>query len=263
MFTIDIAGVVLGFFDVDEIAFSYLRQKYKAQTVFESSDNCHLYLSIKCVDYKKNMRFSCMKVGMKVENNEYILYLRCDGLLFGQARINLLGKLCHIELMSFDEETLDLAISIIWRIVSVIHGKILLHASAIMLDGQAVLFCGHSGAGKSTILNLLQQESLTDEMACLALDRNFVPVYHEIPWRNFDHGNITIPLRKIYILSKAEDISCRNVSTEIAEALLPKFFYFNLWIDNGRDVAKCVLSAILKQVSVQILEFNMIESEKI
>jgi hypothetical protein len=48
------------------------------------------------------------------------------------------------------------------------HGFLVLHASAIVVHGQAVLFCGSSGQGKSTLAATMDQKGypfLTDDLA--------------------------------------------------------------------------------------------------
>jgi hypothetical protein len=42
-------------------------------------------------------------------------------------------------------------------VVVALRGRLVLHASAVELDGRALLFCGHSGGGKSTLSRSLSQ----------------------------------------------------------------------------------------------------------
>ncbi len=58
---------------------------------------------------------------------------------------------------------------------------IVLHASAIAVNGKAVLFCGVSGAGKSTIAAALGSRGytlVTDDQAAITLDGSGVPIVH-------------------------------------------------------------------------------------
>jgi len=57
--------------------------------------------------------------------------------------------------------------------------QIVLHASAVALNGKAILFCGRSGAGKSTLAAALAQRGLplvTDDLCAIAINPNGVPM---------------------------------------------------------------------------------------
>jgi len=59
--------------------------------------------------------------------------------------------------------------------------QIVLHASAIRIDGKAVLFCGGSGAGKSTIAAALVQRGyplMTDDVCAIAMTSAGVPMVY-------------------------------------------------------------------------------------
>ncbi len=59
------------------------------------------------------------------------------------------------------------------------RGCIVLHASAVEVNGRAVLFCGPSGAGKSTIAAALNEQGhhfVTDDVCAIALDRDNRPI---------------------------------------------------------------------------------------
>nr|WP_296457517.1 hypothetical protein [uncultured Acetatifactor sp.] len=262
MISIDIADILFTFYDLSHTVCAFLQQKYKSYIVLSPKRKSDLLLTIKCLGRKTLVYANQLKIGATIENDKYILNIHCENQFFGAATLNLLDKTCFIELMDYNEEALDLLISIIWRMASVLDGKILFHASAIMLDKQAILFCGHSGAGKSTILQLLRQNNLTDEMVCLYLDKSQKPMYHGIPWRNCN-SNIELPLQTIYILEKTQNIFCQDIPAEVAGMLLSKYFYFNIWVKGGRDISKYTLEDILKKVPVKKLGFNLEESERL
>ena len=59
--------------------------------------------------------------------------------------------------------------------------QIVLHASAVRVNGKAVLFCGASGAGKSTLAAALAQRGyplVTDDVCTLTLDGAGAPLVH-------------------------------------------------------------------------------------
>ncbi|MBS0534756.1 MAG: hypothetical protein JSR72_11925 [Proteobacteria bacterium] len=61
------------------------------------------------------------------------------------------------------------------------RGQIVLHASAVAVDGKAILFCGTSGAGKSTLAAALVQRGLplvTDDLCALSLGRDGAATVH-------------------------------------------------------------------------------------
>lgn len=59
------------------------------------------------------------------------------------------------------------------------RGQIVLHASAVAVNGKAVLFCGHSGAGKSTLAATLAQRGfplVTDDLCALSISAGGMPM---------------------------------------------------------------------------------------
>jgi hypothetical protein len=61
------------------------------------------------------------------------------------------------------------------------RGQIVLHASAVQVDGRAVLFCGASGAGKSTLAAAFAQRGyalVTDDLCSVSLDAHGRPTVH-------------------------------------------------------------------------------------
>src|SRR4029077_17637969 len=59
--------------------------------------------------------------------------------------------------------------------------QIVLHASAVRVNGKAILFCGPSGAGKSTLAAVLSRRGhplITDDFCAVTVDETGVPIVH-------------------------------------------------------------------------------------
>jgi hypothetical protein len=59
------------------------------------------------------------------------------------------------------------------------RGRVVLHASAVLMDGQAVLFCGASGAGKSTLATALVDAGyghIADDFCAIDFDADGTPM---------------------------------------------------------------------------------------
>lgn len=78
----------------------------------------------------------------------------------------------------------DIAIFLAGNVFGILlhqRNHIVLHASAIAVNGKAVLFCGISGAGKSTLAAALGARGytlVTDDQAAITLDASGAPIVH-------------------------------------------------------------------------------------
>lgn len=78
----------------------------------------------------------------------------------------------------------DIAIFLAGNVFGILlhqRNQIVLHASAIAVNGKAVLFCGASGAGKSTLAAALGARGytlVTDDQAAITLDASGAPIVH-------------------------------------------------------------------------------------
>lgn len=100
----------------------------------------------------------------------------------GVARFLLIGGRTVFFEMEPDADEADLPAFITGTVLGILlhqRGQIVLHASAVAVNGKAVLFCGRSGAGKSTLAAALAQRGLplvTDDLCAISLDGNGVPM---------------------------------------------------------------------------------------
>lgn len=138
---------------------------------------------------------------------------------------------CEMKFDFWNECVFDLCFSMLFKIISQNKSIVLLHSSAIEIDNRAVLFCGKSGAGKSTIIsNYDNYKILTDEISTLQTINDaswFVP----IPWRSVT--NKTLELGCICIIKQSNKINIRKFQDEAA-LVLSKFIYFNIWEGNKK-----------------------------
>lgn len=87
------------------------------------------------------------------------------------------------------------------------HGVCVVHAGAVAVDGQGLLFCGRSGAGKTTLSRLCRDAGAT----LLNDDRQFLWIENgnarlaPTPWHGSEAeiNNRTVPLRAIIHLEQA------------------------------------------------------------
>ncbi len=60
----------------------------------------------------------------------------------------------------------------ILSIATILNGGFILHSSFVILDNKGYIFCGNSGAGKSTITQLLDIENAFNDEAIIILNKN-------------------------------------------------------------------------------------------
>jgi hypothetical protein len=103
------------------------------------------------------------------------------------------------------------------------RGDLILHASCVSVDGVALLFLGHSGAGKSTIASLLESEGAT----VLSDDRTIVTFVDGAaeawgtPWHGSGRRALAAraPIRGMFLLeqSKTNELSVLPPAAAIKE----------------------------------------------
>lgn len=104
---------------------------------------------------------------------------------------------------------------------------IMLHASSVVMDGRALLFCGPSGIGKSTVVELLNMPILSDDYVLIRRDgKRFIAYstpFGKGGWKaNPGHAEV----RAIYYLKQDEMLLLRRLRHD--EALS-----YSLYSDNN------------------------------
>lgn len=112
------------------------------------------------------------------------------------------------------------------------YGTLLLHGSAVAVDGEGFLFTAHSGTGKSTHTRFWKQcfgdraVIINDDKPFLQLDADRVLLYGS-PWSG-KHGldaNLSVPLKGICILARGSENRILPISPNDALPMLQKQSY--------------------------------------
>ncbi len=104
--------------------------------------------------------------------------------------------------------------------IAVYHGMFPLHASAVGHKGEAVLFAGTSGTGKSTHANywrqLLDDVTILNDDKPLIYQRNSRFYAAGTPWSGKDlvNKNLALPVKAIVFLEKAKDNAFETLPKE-------------------------------------------------
>jgi len=128
------------------------------------------------------------------------------------------------------------------------HRCLLLHSAAVVKDGQAFLFSGESGAGKTTISNISHQlghQVLTDDTTALGLI-NGAPYAWGTPFcgmGNYAQNN-SIPVRGLFFLTKANTNKLTRMDSTTALRRLMRNTMLNL-TNFSTDSFQTVLASIL------------------
>lgn len=98
-----------------------------------------------------------------------------------------------------------------------LRGAPLLHASSVDFEGRAVIFCGVSGTGKTTISRLLsaRHQVINDEINWLQCSASGFTVVNQPFWRLKDTPEPSLPLASIYLLEQAETCEVRKLDTPL------------------------------------------------
>jgi len=137
---------------------------------------------------------------------------------------------------------------------------LVVHASCLIQNGEAHLFAGVSGTGKTTVACLsYPRKLLSDEAAIVKLSDDSRVIVYDSPMRSdlFTPAPLpSVPLKAIYLLKQSADIRTRRMTrSEAMLALFDKIWY---WPHNRADAAKVVrlCKQLAERVPVYELEFQ-------
>ncbi len=128
------------------------------------------------------------------------------------------------------EYTVDSFLRVLLSMILLPHRGFLLHAASIERHGQACIFMGRSGAGKSTVAGLAPAGTpLTDEISLLRCDAGGWHAHGTPFWGEFRAGdrNCHLPVAGIYALVQASENRLERISSrEALRALLANVLFF-------------------------------------
>jgi hypothetical protein len=157
------------------------------------------------------------------------------------------------------EYDLDSLLRILLSVLLVERRGCLLHAATVVRDGQAYVFMGRSGAGKSTVASLAPAGSvLTDEISLLRGDAGIWRAYGTPFWGEFraDGQNRSAPLAGIFALAQAPRHRVQRIPPRQALAgLLGNTLFFAPGRE-PRERLLGILAGLLQSVPVYRLEFQ-------
>jgi MoaA/NifB/PqqE/SkfB family radical SAM enzyme len=140
------------------------------------------------------------------------------------------------------------------------RGGLILHASAARVNGKGLVFVGHSGAGKSTTMEMLmaaEAEGQLDELTVLCDDRNVVRKWPE-GWRvhgTWSHGTVDVvspesaPLAGIFLLqqdtvNRIERITSTRAIWKEMLVLVSRTAFTASWWNKAMDVLEQLIADI-------------------
>lgn len=155
--------------------------------------------------------------------------------------------------------SLDSVLRIVHTVVLSRQEGFLMHAASAVLGGQAYLFAGVSGAGKTTISRLAPKEAvlLTDEISYVRKQpegyRAFgTPFTGELGQAG---ENVSAPLAAVYLLAKGPENRIEPLTpAEAAAAVLSNILFFA----EDAELVKLVFRSVLefvRQVPIRRLKF--------
>lgn len=184
-------------------------------------------------------------------DSDKITYRRADYLIDVNSTYN------EATISVYDELALKHALHNLYS-AFIIHNRwgLLIHSSCVDHQGEAYLFSGQSGAGKSTVAKLsAPRPLLSDEATIVKIDENEIKVF-DSPFRSeltTSYGNQSCHLSSIYFLIQSLDVKALPVKKSDAMlGIMDKIFY---WHHDSVETTK--LLSMCKQLVEKVPVYNM------
>jgi hypothetical protein len=144
-----------------------------------------------------------------------------------------------------------------WELLS--RTGFLLHAATVVRDGQAYVFTGKSGAGKSTVASLSPAgNALTDEISLLRRKEGVWRAYGTPFWGEFRAAgsNTSAPVKGIFRLVQAAENDVTPMrGAELLRTLLPNILFFSSKTEDHRRLLE-IAGAASQEIPGYTLEFR-------
>jgi hypothetical protein len=135
-----------------------------------------------------------------------------------------------------------------------------LHSGAVILEGAGLMFIGHSGAGKSTTINMLK-----DKAEVLCDDRNIVRQQHDgfYVYGTWSHGEIPLispssaPLKAILFIKQSNNnrliplTDRKEIRHRLLTYIIRPFLTADWW-----DKSIAIIEDIAEQIPCYEMEFD-------
>lgn len=144
---------------------------------------------------------------------------------------------------------------LILRTAILFSGGLVFHASGLDDNGKGIVFIGHSGAGKSTQLELWNQEpgviAMNDDRIAVRAEEKG-PICYGTPWGGTSDiaRNHAAPLNALIVLEQAPENAIEPLTPAAAAPLLAARAFLPYWDKSLMQRALNNLNAILHQVPV-------------
>jgi hypothetical protein len=138
-----------------------------------------------------------------------------------------------------------------------LQGDTLLHTSAVIINGQAIAFCGLSGAGKTTIASLFRNRAtiINDEINWGYLQDGQPMLVNQAYFRDTGESQPTVPLAAIYLLRQAPTCAISAADAHRAYTLLLTAPFGGC--DPKLPKRAAATAAFAQSVPIRQLDFNL------